>query len=142
MITDSNGKLKRSYRKWQSMVRRCTDPKHPSFKYYGGRGIRVCNRWLEYENFESDMGEPPDGMTLERKENNGHYEPGNCVWATWSDQFKNRRKTGPNAKNGFVPAKPLSDPAVRHTDNRMRLKRGFAYVGDSVQVVRLTPGLR
>lgn len=77
---------------WKDMKARCFNPKLRNYKNYGGRGITVCSRWLQsFKNFLSDMGERPDGLTLERKNNNGNYEPGNCKWANRSDQCKNTR---------------------------------------------------
>lgn len=74
------------------MVDRCTNPKHGYYEYYGARGITVCDRWRNYENFLADMGERPEGTTLDRIDNDGNYEPGNCRWATWDEQGANKRK--------------------------------------------------
>jgi hypothetical protein len=76
------------------MRQRCSNPRSDSYANYGGRGIVVCDRWLEsFENFLSDMGSRPDDTTLDRIDSNGNYEPGNCRWATRSVQSTNRRNT-------------------------------------------------
>jgi hypothetical protein len=74
------------------MLQRCKSPKNRRWKEYGGRGIRVCKRWLKFENFFADMGERPEHHTLNRIDNDGNYEPGNCQWSTVGDQNSNRRK--------------------------------------------------
>lgn len=76
---------------WKTMKARCYNPRNKSFYRYGGRGVTVCDRWLEsFENFLEDMGERPEGLTLERKLNKGNYEPSNCVWDTPKAQANNR----------------------------------------------------
>lgn len=69
---------------------RCLNPKRHNFKFYGGRGITICERWLEFANFLADMGERPDGLQLDRIDNDGHYEPGNCRWVTKQHNARNR----------------------------------------------------
>jgi hypothetical protein len=87
-----NGQRTPTYLSWTSMRTRCSRSYGNAWKYYGARGIKVCDRWLDsFENFLEDMGERPDGKTLDRIDVDGNYEPGNCRWATPKEQSANRR---------------------------------------------------
>jgi hypothetical protein len=87
------GKTSKMYWTWCSMRKRCYNAKTPSYRNYGARGITVCERWMTFANFLADMGDKPEGLSLERIDNDGNYEPGNCKWATPAEQNRNNRFT-------------------------------------------------
>lgn len=80
-----------AYHSWNSMMGRCYNPNAAGYKNYGGRGLKVRERWHKFENFLADMGDRPQGMTLDRIDNDGNYGPGNCRWATAKQQLHNKR---------------------------------------------------
>lgn len=89
------------------MWTRCTNPRVKSFKDYGGRGVHVCARWKEFENFLADMGERPEGRTLDRVNVNGDYEPANCRWATRKEQAMNTQRASKLGDEVDVPEELL-----------------------------------
>ena len=93
------GQVSSTYTAWLAMRRRCYGIATKSYRYYGGRGIKVCERWNDFENFLADMGERPARMTLDRIDSNGDYNAENCRWATWAEQSQNRRDRKLNWKS-------------------------------------------
>lgn len=89
------GRKTAEYRVWRNMLTRCRDKNNPTYPYYGGRGISVCSRWSNFEAFLADMGPKPGpghSFSIDRVNNDGNYEPGNCRWATPQQQAANKRK--------------------------------------------------
>ena len=94
---------------WTSMLARCRNPKRPSYPRYGGKGIEVCDRWLKFENFLEDMGERPPNATLDRKNGDKGYYPGNCRWADLYEQRENQKKS----YNGYTFENTIGKYVVR-----------------------------
>lgn len=116
------GKPTPTYRTWVSMLARCNNPKASNYHLYGGRGIGVCDRWQSFENFLADVGERPDGTTLDRFPNpNGNYEPDNVRWATAKQQAESRRATSEWADR----------PGPK---SKTHCKRGHELSGDNVYI--------
>lgn len=121
-----------AYNSWKAAKARCHNPKHKKYKFYGGRGIKMCDRWFNsFEFFFEDMGERPIGLTLDRfPDMKGNYEPGNCRWATSEEQVRNRPTNIFITFNGKTMM--LIDWA-RETGIHRNTLRGRYYMGWSIQ---------
>ena len=116
-----------TYRTWSHMKGRCSNPNEARYKDYGGRGIKVCERWMKFENFLEDMGEKPDNKTLDRIDNDGDYCPENCRWATIDQQSRNTRRSKIMTYNGKT--QPMIDWAeelgISYAVLKTRTRRGW-----------------
>lgn len=124
------------FRVYRNMLARCTRPSCPTWDCYGGRGIKICDRWLYGENgkhpflcFLEDMGEPPPGKSLDRKNNDGNYEPGNCRWATHKQQMHNMRRDGLRVKTKSSRTGTGVRGIYKTKHNSFRAMVGKTYVG-------------
>lgn len=125
------------YHCWQSMVKRCSSPANIEFARYGDRGITVCERWKSYVNFRMDMGPRPSPQhSIERRDNNAGYEPGNCYWATKSAQARNRRSSRMLVYSGrtMCVAAWAEEVGIKSTTLRERLDRYGWSVHDALSI--------
>jgi len=123
-----NGHWSREYRAWVSMKTRVHNPRRKEFKNYGARGITICRKWLQsFEAFFRDMGKCPEGMSLERIDNDGSYVPGNCRWATQQEQMQNTRNTRLIRYHGVLlsMAELARRSAIKYSCLRWRLDAGW-----------------
>lgn len=120
------GKRPRTYNIWANMKARCGNPKNHKYPLYGARGIKVCGQWETFEGFLSDMGECPDGMSIDRIDSNGDYEPGNCRWADVETQANNIRTNVRLAVDGvsMTIAQWARRTGVAATTIAARVRRG------------------
>lgn len=117
----------RAYVCWMNIRRRCENPKASQYAWYGGRGIKVCERWQAFENFLADMGEPKDGESIDRIDSNGNYEPSNCRWVGRDVQGLNKRNVRHLTVRGVT--KPIvvwqREMGLSRSVIQYRLKMGY-----------------
>ena len=122
------------YAAWGAMRSRCENPKNPAFKWYGARGITVCERWKTFDNFYADMGDPPPGMSMDRIDNDGNYEPGNVQWASKRQQANNTRANVKIETTDGVLTLSQAAAKAGMTTNGLRLRRKAGLSGDQLVV--------
>lgn len=125
------GKFSGTYETWKGIKERCQNRKHVQFRNYGGRGIRLCERWQSFEGFLSDMGERPLAHSIDRIDNDGNYEPGNCRWATDDQQRINKRTTFRVMYCGEV--RPLAEVTAALGVNHARVYTRMRRLGWSLE---------
>jgi len=128
MHGETVGGNSRTYRIWANMISRCTNPNSDSYKYYGAKGIKVCEKWRKFSNFLDDMGRAIDSMSIDRVNCDGDYEPDNCRWATSYEQANNKRNSVFLILNGDT--KTMSEwsrfTGISVSTIHSRLKKGWS----------------
>jgi len=116
------------YKIWQTMMQRCYNQNNSAYHNYGGRGIKVCKRWHDFNNFYADLGDPEVGYSLDRIDNNGDYTPENCRWATRKEQARNRRSNKFLKYNGKIIclSEALEENGVKHDVFYHRIRLGWS----------------
>jgi hypothetical protein len=122
------GKQSKIYITWTHIINRCTNKNSSDYKDYGGRGIKVCKRWMKFENFYKDVGDPPIGKSLDRINNNKGYFPCNWRWSTNKEQARNRRNNHVLTMNGKTAslAEWEEITGIKQSIINRRLKRGWS----------------
>jgi hypothetical protein len=114
-----------AYKVWEGMIARCTNPSHRNWPDYGGRGISVCAQWRTFEGFYRDVGPRPAGLSIDRIDNDGNYEPGNVRWATLEQQIMNRRTTR-RMQDGRAAKYVAEANGIAYGTLSARIRRGWS----------------
>lgn len=119
------------YNTWRMMRQRCTNPNHDAYPWYGAKGITVCDRWNSFTNFAEDMGERPEGFTLDRIKSDQDYSPSNCRWSSVPDQIRNRTLTNPMRNIRKEPncylVRMVLTPGTHHSKSFATLEEAIEY---------------
>lgn len=126
--------VSREYRSWNGARNRCRNPKDKSFQRYGGRGISFSEKWDDFAVFLTDMGECPPGLTLDRIDNDGNYEPGNCRWTTHREQSANRRNTQRYEFDGCMLTRTEMAERLKVSNHHIDLRLA---AGDTIEMIRI-----
>lgn len=129
------GKCTREYSTWRAMMDRCTNSNASAYSRYGGRGIRVCKRWTTFANFFADMGQKPKGKSIDRINNDGHYTPSNCRWATPAQQSR-------NSSQAKLDGEKVREIKRRLADGEQQWKIGAAFHVDRGTIGKIARGER